>query len=129
MVDAETSSGTYTPFASSQTAVPGLGPPFPFDSCKGARPDGTNVNHALVKRAGAGGIGSMRHSTRNWISLSRKHETQRKDYGSIRLRFRRGSIAVAEKGPAIRDDELFAFMLRWLKKLSARVGASLAPNS
>jgi hypothetical protein len=36
VMDAETSSGTYTPFASSQTAVPELEPPFPFDSCKGA---------------------------------------------------------------------------------------------
>jgi Staphylococcal nuclease homologue len=48
-MDAETSSGTYTPFASSQTAVPELEPPFPFDSCKGATPDGTHVNHTLVK--------------------------------------------------------------------------------
>ena len=24
-------------------------PPFLFDSCKGARPDGTHVNHELVK--------------------------------------------------------------------------------
>ena len=49
VVDAETSSGTYTPFASSQTAAPELEPPFPFDSCKGARPDGTHVNDELVQ--------------------------------------------------------------------------------
>jgi hypothetical protein len=30
-MDAETSSGTYTPFASSQTAIPELEAPFPFD--------------------------------------------------------------------------------------------------
>ena len=49
VMDAETSSGTYTPFTSSQTAVPELELPFSFDSCKGARPDGTHVNHTLVK--------------------------------------------------------------------------------
>jgi len=49
VVDAETSSGTYTPFTSSQTAVPELEPPFSFDSCKGARPDGTHVNDELVQ--------------------------------------------------------------------------------
>ena len=49
VMDAETNSGTYTPFALSQTAVPELEPPFPFDSCKGARPDGTHVNDELVQ--------------------------------------------------------------------------------
>ena len=49
VMDAEANSGTYTPFASSQTAVPELEPPFTFGSCKGARPDGTHVNHELVK--------------------------------------------------------------------------------
>ena len=50
VVNAETSSRTHTPFVSSQTAVPELEPPFPFDSCKGARPDGTHVNDELVLR-------------------------------------------------------------------------------
>ena len=48
-MDAKTSSGTYTPFASSQTAVPELEPPFPFDSCKGATPDSPHVNDELVQ--------------------------------------------------------------------------------
>ena len=49
VMDAEANSGTYTPFASSQTAVPELEPPFTFGSCTGARPDGTHVNHELAK--------------------------------------------------------------------------------
>ncbi len=49
VMDAETNSGTYTPFASSQTAVPELEPSFPFGSCKGARPDGTHVNKNVLK--------------------------------------------------------------------------------
>ena len=80
VVDAETSSGTYTPFASSQTAVPELEPPFSFDSCKGARPDGTHVNHALVKEDGAGGIESLHHETqglRRWRNLTTTLSTAR----------------------------------------------------
>ncbi len=49
MVDAETHSGTYTPFASSQTAVPELEQSFLFDSCQGAGRDGTHVNDELVQ--------------------------------------------------------------------------------
>ena len=67
-MDAETSSGTYTPFASSQTAVPELEPPFRLTL---ARVPGRMVPTSMTswfKTAGAGGIGSMRLAMRNWKS-------------------------------------------------------------
>ena len=54
VMDTETSSGTHTLFASSQTAVPELEPPFLFDSRKGATPDGTHVNDELAQDGSCG---------------------------------------------------------------------------
>jgi hypothetical protein len=92
VVDPKTSSGTHTPFASSQTAVPELDPPFLFDPCKGARLDDTHVNDELVQD---GWCWWYRKYAPGDTVLERLEKEARKGRkglcGPIRSRCRRGS--------------------------------------
>jgi hypothetical protein len=118
VVDAETSSATYTPFTSSQTAVPELEPPFSFDSCKGARPDGTHVNDELVQDGWSWWYRKYAPGDKVLEGLEGRRERRRKACGPIRGRCRRGSIGRQAREGFLSGSEVLLTLSPTYRKIS-----------